>query len=117
MSAGFSHCNRARDLNDGGRDLLMSTTLPRLSITINVGEDTNVRGKLNSLAIGFGIHQAWIYLVIFGIAVGGPLLAEHGEHAASQTPSAFIVSIVLPVIMVSLNLEYIVMPRFSPSTS
>lgn len=36
----------------------MSTTLPRLSITINVGEDTNVRGKLNSLAIGFGIHQA-----------------------------------------------------------
>ncbi len=73
----------------------MSTTLPRLSITINLGEDTNVRGKLNSLAIGFGIHQAWIYLVIFGIAAGGPLLAEHGEHAASQTPSAFIVSIVL----------------------
>ncbi len=50
----------------------MSTTLPRLSITINLGEDTNVRGKLNSLAIGFGIHQAWIYLVIFGIAAGGP---------------------------------------------
>ncbi len=73
----------------------MSTTLPRLSITINVGEGTNVRGKLNSLAIGFGIHQAWIYLAIFGIAAGGPLLAEHGEHAASQTPSAFIVSIVL----------------------
>ncbi len=73
----------------------MSTMFPRLSITLNAGEGTNIQGKLSALSIGFGIHQAWIYLAMFGMASGAPLLTERSGHTTSSVSSAFIVSIVL----------------------
>ena len=47
----------------------MPTNFPRITISIARSKDgTDATGDLNSLSIGFGIFQAWIYVAIFGAA-------------------------------------------------
>lgn len=44
----------------------MAITFPRISITVDDGKDRGTQGELSALALGFGIHQAWIYAAMFG---------------------------------------------------
>jgi DNA-binding CsgD family transcriptional regulator/MFS family permease len=42
--------------------------LPRISITVSSDSKKNSSGELNTLSIGYGIHQSWIYAMMFGAA-------------------------------------------------
>ncbi|WP_417142462.1 LuxR C-terminal-related transcriptional regulator [Raoultibacter massiliensis] len=44
----------------------MAITFPRISITVDDDRGTGTQGELNILALGFGIHQSWIYTAMFG---------------------------------------------------
>ena len=73
---------------------LMAVMMPRVSITFNDDQETRVQGKVNSLALGFGIHQAWIYIAMFGLA-GNMVTANSPVPAPSPEPSlVFFISVV-----------------------
>lgn len=45
----------------------MTEHLPHITISIAHGkDDSDATGDLNSLSVGFGLFQAWIYMAIFG---------------------------------------------------
>lgn len=43
----------------------MPVSFPRISITVDDGNERGTQGELGSLAFGFGIHLAWTYCVLF----------------------------------------------------
>ena len=65
----------------------MAERFPHITISIAHGkDDSDATGDLNSLSVGFGVFQAWIFLVIFGMGYvfapstllpSTPVLPEH----------------------------------------
>lgn len=43
----------------------MAFSFPRISITVDDGNERGTQGELGTLAFGFGIHLAWTYCVLF----------------------------------------------------
>lgn len=43
----------------------MAFSFPRISITVDDGNERGTQGELSTLAFGFGIHLAWTYCVLF----------------------------------------------------
>ncbi|HIT44685.1 MAG TPA: hypothetical protein IAC28_01155 [Candidatus Aphodovivens excrementavium] len=43
----------------------MAFSFPRISITVDDGNDHGTQGELGALALGFGIHLAWSYCALF----------------------------------------------------
>ncbi len=73
--------------------MVLATVFPRISITLDADEETKVQGKLNTLALGFGIHQAWIYTALFGVANRLPTVETPGLSATSSYSPIFLISI------------------------
>lgn len=75
----------------------MTLSFPRISITVDDGNDRGTQGELSTLALGFGIHQAWIYTAMFGTttifqAPGHQFLEN---QAASPISLVFLISIIV----------------------
>ena len=48
----------------------MASTFPHVTITVASKEDgTDASGELNTLSLGYGFHQAWIYSAMFSAGV------------------------------------------------
>ncbi len=44
----------------------MNINLPRISIIVDDSQGMGAQGELNTLSLGLGLHQAWIYAAMFG---------------------------------------------------
>lgn len=44
----------------------MSARLPRINIVISDSQGLDSQGELNSLALGLGVHYAWLFVILFG---------------------------------------------------
>lgn len=69
----------------------MGIRVPRISISADYGEESAL-GDINTLSIGYGIHQAWIYAAMFGT---GTIFGAPTISATTQTP-------VTPVFFISI---------------
>ena len=72
----------------------MAITFPRISITVDDDRGTGTQGELNILALGFGIHQAWIYTAMFGTTTIFSAPQALGPHAEASISLVFLISIV-----------------------
>lgn len=72
----------------------MTTMLPRVSITFNDDPETKVQGKVNSLALGFGIHQAWMYAAMFCLSSNTVSTASLMPAPSPEPSLVFLVSII-----------------------
>ena len=43
----------------------MGIRVPRITVNADFGDDTAF-GDLSLLSVGYGLHQAWVYAVMFG---------------------------------------------------
>lgn len=73
----------------------MAITFPRISITVDDDRGTGTQGELNILALGFGIHQAWIYTAMFGTTTIFQAPQALGSYAESSVSLVFLISIVV----------------------
>lgn len=73
----------------------MAITFPRISITVDDDRGTGTQGELNILALGFGIHQAWIYTAMFGTTTIFHAPQALGSYAESSISLVFLISIVV----------------------
>ena len=63
----------------------MAERFPHITISIAHGkDDSDATGDLNSLSVGFGVFQAWIFLVIFGMGYVFAPLDSSPEHPGSS---------------------------------
>jgi len=73
--------------------------LPRISITVSSDSKKNSSGELNTLSIGYGIHQSWIYAMMFGAAAvfqaGGTGGFAGGSPSGPPMASSFLIWIVV----------------------
>lgn len=73
----------------------MAIMFPRISITVDDDRSTGTQGELNILALGFGIHQSWIYTAMFGTTTIFQAPQALGSGAESPVSFVFLVSIVV----------------------
>lgn len=73
----------------------MAITFPRISITVDDDRGTGTQGELNILALGFGIHQSWIYTAMFGTTTIFHVPQALGPEAQSSISLVFLISIVV----------------------
>lgn len=73
----------------------MAIMFPRISITVDDDRGTGTQGELNILALGFGIHQSWIYTAMFGTTTIFQAPQALGSGAESPVSFVFLVSIVV----------------------
>ncbi|WP_139653640.1 helix-turn-helix transcriptional regulator [Raoultibacter phocaeensis] len=73
----------------------MAITFPRISITVDDDRGTGTQGELNILALGFGIHQSWIYTAMFGTTTIFQAPQALGPEAESSISLVFLISIVV----------------------
>ena len=72
----------------------MGIRVPRITVNADFGDDTAF-GDLSLLSVGYGLHQAWVYAVMFGTpTIFGTqtyVTGMYGSHASLP----FLVSIVV----------------------
>ena len=67
----------------------MAFSFPRISITVDDGNERGTQGELGTLAFGFGVHLAWTYCTLFSSE-----LVFAGEHGAMTFSPFFVAAIV-----------------------
>lgn len=75
----------------------MAINLPRISITVDDNRRMGTQGELNTLSLGFGIHQSWIYAAMFGTTTifEAPSPLTELSPGMSHVSLVFLISIVV----------------------
>lgn len=73
----------------------MAVSFPRISISVDNDRGEETQGEINILALGFGIHQAWIYSAMFGAEniFSTPLTLD--VVTGASTSLVFLISIIV----------------------
>ena len=65
----------------------MGIRVPRITVNADFGDDTAF-GDLSLLSVGYGLHQAWVYAVMFGTpTIFGTqtyVTGMYGSHASQR---------------------------------
>lgn len=77
----------------------MAVSFPRISITVDDGNERGTQGELGSLAFGFGIHLTWTFCILFN-----PPLVFGAEQAAGGAAAPFFLAAIAVFVAVGIFL-------------
>lgn len=77
----------------------MAVSFPRISITVEDGNERGTQGELGSLAFGFGIHLTWTFCILFN-----PSLVFGEGQARSDIAALFFLATIAVFVVVGIFL-------------